>query len=129
MSCMHTAFILQEAIWHVRNQRQKAFLAFLDVKKAFNTLWYNGLLLKLGLPRYIWIIIHNWYRRCTSAAREHTPRPRDRGMSEKTKYHDRSFSAQCRKVCTQISSSRDDAVVVYVVDVQQLKVSGRGNVF
>ena len=53
MSCMHTAFVLQEAIRHVRDQRQKAFLAFLDVKKVFDTVWHNGLILKLlqlGLP-------------------------------------------------------------------------------
>ena len=43
-------------------------------------------------------------------------------MSEKTKYHDRSTW-----ICSLLSVGKsDDAVVVYVVDVQQLKVSGEG---
>ena len=45
-------------------------MAFLDVKKAFDTVWHDGLLLKLssfGFPRYIWTIVHNLYRRSTSS--------------------------------------------------------------
>jgi hypothetical protein len=69
-SPMHTAFLLQETIMAIQERKKKAFVAFLDVKKAFDTVWHEGLLYKLslfGFPRYIWIILHNWYRGPTSA--------------------------------------------------------------
>ena len=62
---MQTAFLLQEIIMAVQERKKKAFVVFLDVKKAFDTVWHEGLLYKLtlfGFPRYIWIILHNWYR-------------------------------------------------------------------
>ena len=37
LSCLHTAFILQETIQHLREHGKKAFVAFLDVRKAFDT--------------------------------------------------------------------------------------------
>ena len=54
---MHTAFILQEAVRSLRDQKRKAYVAFLDVRKAFDTVWHSGLLLKLiqfQVPKYIW---------------------------------------------------------------------------
>ena len=69
-SCMHTAFILQEAIHHLRSKKRKAFTAYLDVKKAFDTVWHDGLFQKLllfGFPRYIWSILRDWYSCSTSA--------------------------------------------------------------
>ena len=45
-------------------------MAFIDVRKAFDTVWHNGLLLKLlqfEFPKYLWIIVHNWYHHCTSS--------------------------------------------------------------
>ena len=70
MSCMHTAFVLQEAIRSLRDQKKMAYVAFLVVKKAFDTVWHNGLLLKLlqfEFPKYLWIIVHNWCHHCTSS--------------------------------------------------------------
>ena len=69
MSCMHTAFILQEAVRSLRVQKKKAYVAFLDVRKAFDTVWHSGLLLKLiqfQVPKYIWSIINNWYHHCAA---------------------------------------------------------------
>ena len=69
-SCLHTAFILQEAIFSLREQRKKAFVAFIDVKKAFDTVWHIGLMFKLSqyrFPIYIWRIIDSWYSGSTSA--------------------------------------------------------------
>ena len=69
-SCIHTAFILQEAIRHTRFRGKKVFIAFLDIKKAYDTVWHKGLLLKLlqyNFPSYIWTIIKNWYSDCSAA--------------------------------------------------------------
>ena len=63
-SCLHSAFILQEAISFVHERKKKAFVAFLDVRKAFDTVWHAGLLVKLyknEIPLYIWHILDAWY--------------------------------------------------------------------
>ena len=58
--------------------------------------------------------------------------PEKRILTEKTRYHDKST---CISVVlsignsVQFSISGDNTVVVYVVDIQQLKVSGGLNVF
>ena len=70
MSCMHTAFVLQEAIRSLYDLKKKAYAAFLDVRKAFDTVWHNGLFLKLlqfEFPKYLRIIAHKWYHHCTSS--------------------------------------------------------------
>ena len=41
LSCLHSAFILQETIQHLREHGKKAFVAFLDVRKAFDTVWHE----------------------------------------------------------------------------------------
>ena len=66
-SCLH---FLQEAISFVRERKKKVFVAFLDVKKAFDTVWHDSLMFKLALhkfPMYIWHILINWYSSSTSA--------------------------------------------------------------
>ena len=35
------AFILQEAIETIRSKGNKAYVAFLDMKKAFDTVWHG----------------------------------------------------------------------------------------
>ena len=60
----HTAFVLQEAIQSIRENGKKAYVALLDVKKAFNTVWHQGLFVKLhhkGIPTRILHILNNWY--------------------------------------------------------------------
>ena len=60
----HTAFVLQEAIQSIRESGKKAYVALLDVKKAFDTFWHQGLFVKLhhkGIPTRIWHILNNWY--------------------------------------------------------------------
>lgn len=64
LSCTHTSFILQEAICSIREQKKKAFVAFLDAQKAFDTVWHAGLLTKLhekGVTGKIWRLIYHWY--------------------------------------------------------------------
>lgn len=69
-SCLHSAFVLQETISSLREQKQKAFVAFLDVKRAFDTVWHAGLMYKLTefqCPLYIWHLLDKWYSQSTSA--------------------------------------------------------------
>ena len=64
-SCLHTAYILQEAIQHTRERSKKAYVAFLDARKAFDTVWHEGLFVKLhnkGLPMRIWHLLYTWYK-------------------------------------------------------------------
>ena len=43
-SCLHTAFILQEAIQTTWEGGKKCYVAYLDGRKAFDTVWHEGLL-------------------------------------------------------------------------------------
>ena len=70
VSCLHSAFVFQEAIFFLREKKKKAFVAFLDVKKAFDTVWHAGLFVKLfqcNVPPYIWHILDVWYSCSISA--------------------------------------------------------------
>ena len=69
-SCLHTAYILQEAIQHIREQHKKAYATFLDARKTFDTVWHEGHFIKLhnkGLPMRIWHLLHTWYTRSLPA--------------------------------------------------------------
>ena len=46
-SCLHTALVFQESVQAIRDSGKKAYVAFIDVKKAFDTVWHKGLLVKL----------------------------------------------------------------------------------
>ena len=45
--CAHIAYVPQEAIQSLREKSKKAYVVFLDVRKAFDTVWQAGLLVKL----------------------------------------------------------------------------------
>ena len=64
LSSNHTALIFQEAVCSVRVQKLKAFIAFLDAQKAFDSVWHAGLLVKLhqrGISGQVWHLINHWY--------------------------------------------------------------------
>ena len=57
------AFVLQEAILSLREQGGKAYIAFLDVKKAFDTVWHAVPMVKLhhkGITSHLWHAVNNW---------------------------------------------------------------------
>ena len=47
LSTSHTSFILQESIAWCKESNLKSFVAFLDARKAFDTVWHSGLFFKL----------------------------------------------------------------------------------
>ena len=60
VSCLHTAFVFQEAVQHLRDTKKKAYVALLDVQKAFDIVWHNGLFHKLyfyGIKGHTWRIL------------------------------------------------------------------------
>ena len=70
VSCLHTSFIFQEAVASLRDKKKKAFVAFIDVKKAFDTVWHPGLMMKLHnkkLQPYLWHLIQSWYSSMSSS--------------------------------------------------------------
>ena len=68
-SSIHTAFVFQESVQSLRDLGKKAFVAFLDVKKAFDTVWHEGLFVKLhekNIHPRIWHLLVDWYSRSSS---------------------------------------------------------------
>ena len=66
-SCLHTAFLFQETITHLR-ERKKVYVALLDVKKAFDTVWHAGLFFKLQQAEITGQALHflrQWYEHST----------------------------------------------------------------
>ena len=48
LSCVNAAFNLQETILHQWDQQTDVFVAFLDIKGAFDVVWHEGLFYKLA---------------------------------------------------------------------------------
>ena len=60
--------MFQEAVQHLRDHKKKAYVALLDVQKAFDTVWHNGLFHKLysyGIKGHTWRILRKWYQSTT----------------------------------------------------------------
>ena len=63
VGCTEASFTILESINHMIEQGSKAFGCFLDVRKAFYTVWIDGLLFKLfsefGIKGRMWLVIRN----------------------------------------------------------------------
>ena len=64
LSCITTAFNLQETIYANLDLHSNVYAAFLDTEKAFDTVWHSALFHKLhnlGIKGKLWKIIKNMY--------------------------------------------------------------------
>jgi hypothetical protein len=62
LGCLTASFNLQETIFHKMEHNSSVFVAFLDTKKAFDTVWRHGLmckLSKLGISGTMWSLIND----------------------------------------------------------------------
>ncbi len=63
-SSIETAMVLQEAISYHTERQSTAYVGLLDIKKAFDTVWLEGLFLKLHqehMDPKLWRIVRNAY--------------------------------------------------------------------
>ena len=61
---LHTSLLVQEAIAYNVNKGESVYVGLLDTKKAFNTVWVNGLIYKLhdlGMHVKTWRLIRDGY--------------------------------------------------------------------
>ena len=64
ISCLHTAFLLQETVSEQLESHRKIFVCYLDVSKAFDGVWIDGLfysLRNLGIQGKTWRILYKSY--------------------------------------------------------------------
>lgn len=64
LSCMTASFNLQESIYYNLEMGCNVFVAFLDVQKAFDSVWHDALFVKLhslGIAGKIWNVLVNSY--------------------------------------------------------------------
>ena len=63
-SSLHTSFLVQEAVACATEGKSTPYVALLDTRKAFDTVWHDGLfyqLHQLGCPRTLWMILVSFY--------------------------------------------------------------------
>jgi hypothetical protein len=63
-STSHTSFLVTEGLLHCKDNHRKAYLALLDARKAFDTVWHDALFVKLseyGVTGKLWLVLYNWY--------------------------------------------------------------------
>ena len=65
VGCLEVSVTILESINHMLERGSKVFACFLDVRKAFDTVWIDGLLYKifseLGIKGRMWLAIKDLY--------------------------------------------------------------------
>ena len=65
VGCLEASFVISKSINHMIEQGSKVFSWFLVVRKAFDTIWIDGLLYKLyhkhGINSKLWLILKELY--------------------------------------------------------------------
>ena len=65
VGCPEASFTILDSINHMLERGSKVFGCFLDVRKAFDSVWIDGLLFKLssefGIKGRMWLVIRNLY--------------------------------------------------------------------
>ena len=72
IGCLITSFMLRESIFYASENGSKVFVCFLDVKKAFDCVWHEGLFYKLyhsGINKVLCKLIINMYTDMSSCVR------------------------------------------------------------
>lgn len=67
--CRDQILVLTETLEMCRSERRPAFVAFLDVRKAYDTVWHEGLFHKLwsfNIRGKFWRLFRTWYERMES---------------------------------------------------------------
>ena len=65
VSCVYSAYLLQESISTLLETHKKVFVTYLDMTKAFDGVWIGGLfyrLWELGIRGRIWRLLYNTYK-------------------------------------------------------------------
>ena len=65
VGCLEASFVISESVNRKLERSNKVFSCFLDVKKAFDTVWLDGLfftlLTDLGVCGKMWLILKDLY--------------------------------------------------------------------
>ncbi len=78
-SCVQSSFVFQEVIHANVERGSKVFCCFLDSTKAFDSVWLDGLFLKLfniGMKGNSWWVLRKWYQKmwcCVSLNEKFSP--------------------------------------------------------
>ena len=72
LSSLHAGYILSEMVTHSIENRSRVIVTYFDTRKAFDTLWIEGLFYKLynhGITGKLWRILRNTYKGCIANVR------------------------------------------------------------
>jgi hypothetical protein len=100
VSAMNAALLLMETVSEYRDSERNLTTIFLDVEKAFDVVWIDGLLHKLhrlNIPRQLWSVLADWYRGMSASVKwkgtTSQPFRMAKGLAKDAPSHQSSLSA------------------------------------